>query len=335
MDKDRIETLYVPAAWRALEDFPVEPERVKPVSHSENVTFRVSARNPQAEYVLRLHRPDYNDIRALESERMWTRALKASGIAVPEPLQSLQGSDFTLIDIAGADEQRYAGLTRWIEGTVLREELATGLDRAERVQVFRWIGAMLARLHNQATRWQAPPEFTRRRLDLEGLLGEAPAWGRFWEHPELTATERALLLKKRQELRSVLESYGERPDVFSLIHADVDPGNIIHNGGTLALIDFDDTAYGWHLFDLASTLDEFMYASDFQSLQAALIEGYREHRPLEASDVDMLPQFLLIRGMALIGWYHQRPEHAGSSYFQEVKAWVLGRCGYGARRALK
>jgi len=38
----------------------------------------------------------------------------------------------------------------------------------------------------------------------------------------------------------------------------------------------------------------------------------------------MLPAFLLIWGMAIIGWFHQRIEHAGSGYFEAVKNWVIG-----------
>jgi hypothetical protein len=40
----------------------------------------------------------------------------------------------------------------------------------------------------------------------------------------------------------------------------------------------------------------------------------------------MLHTFLLIRGMATIGWFHQRPEHAGSEYFEKMKTWFLEEC---------
>ena len=33
-------------------------------------------------------------------------------------------------------------------------------------------------------------------------------------------------------------------------------------------------------------------------------------RTISESDLALLPMFLLIRGMAQIGWYHQRPEIA-------------------------
>jgi Ser/Thr protein kinase RdoA (MazF antagonist) len=194
------------------------------------------------------------------------------------------------------------------------------------VQTFRRIGEIAAAIHNQATRWKEPAGFARRRLDLNGLLGEAPLWGRFWEHADLTSAEVALLLRAREGLRNSLRAYGKRPDNFSLIHADLHPDNIVYDGERLSLIDFDDSAYGWHMHEIASALIEYRFAPGFGALRDALLEGYREHRPLAAQDADMLPVFLLIRGMSIMGWYHQRPEHAGSDYFKALKNWVIGEC---------
>jgi len=331
VDRNLVASCYTPAALKVLESFPVEAENVELIAHSENVTFRVSVRGSDTDYVLRLHRPDYNSVEELNSERIWTRALQEAGISVQDSLLTRQGQHFELIDISGAGEQRYAGMTTWLEGTLLSEYLATSSDKEERKRIFRRIGGIAAAIHNQSTLWKVPPGFKRRRLDLDGLLGEAPLWGRFWEHAELTKAEIALLLRARERARAVLSAYGERPDNFSLIHADLHPENIIHNGDDLALIDFDDSACGWHMYDIASALIEDRSAADFDALRAALLEGYREHRPLSGRDVEMLPAFMLIRGMAIIGWFHQRPEHAGSSYFEEVKNWVIGECASNER----
>jgi Ser/Thr protein kinase RdoA (MazF antagonist) len=157
-------------------------------------------------------------------------------------------------------------------------------------------------------------------------LGEAPYWGRFWEHAELTTAEKALLLRERESARATLIAYGARPDNFGLIHADLHPENIVYNGEDLALIDFDDAAYGWHLYEISAALIMDRFAPDFDALRVALLEGYREYRPLAQQDVDLLSVFLLIRGMAIIGWFHQRAEHAGSDYFAEVKRIVFEGC---------
>jgi hypothetical protein len=39
-----------------------------------------------------------------------------------------------------------------------------------------------------------------------------------------------------------------------------------------------------------------------------------------------VPMFRLVRGLAQIGWYHQRPELNRSARFDEVKAVVLEQC---------
>lgn len=313
---------YTRAARQALESFPVEAEGIEFVSYSENVTFRVTARGGDTDYVLRLHRPGYNSLEELDSERMWTSALSEAGIRIPESLPTRGGRHFELIDIPGTGGQRYAGMTTWIEGSLLSENLASGIGGEERERVYREIGALAAAIHNQSTGWKEPPGFVRRRLDLEGLLGEEPHWGRFWEHEELTAAEQEQLLKARDTARARLSDYGAKPDNFGLIHADLHPENIVYDGGELALIDFDDAAYGWHLYDIASALIEGKFTADIDAA-AAIVDGYREHRPLSERDLDLLPTFLLVRGMATIGWFHQRPEHAGSEYFENVKTWVL------------
>jgi Ser/Thr protein kinase RdoA (MazF antagonist) len=217
-------------------------------------------------------------------------------------------------------------MTTWLEGTLLSDHLQTKLESSERKRIFFNMGEIAATIHNQSTCWKEPPGFERRRLDLEGLLGEAPLWGRFWEHADLTQAEQATLLRAREYVRAAVNKYGERPDNFSLIHSDLHPDNVILQKGDLALIDFDDSAYGWHMYDVASVLIEYRLASDFEALCAALLEGYREHRSLLERDVEMLSTFLLVRGMATIGWFHQRPEHTGSDYFAELKSWVLEEC---------
>ena len=309
----------------------MKPEAVELVAHSENVTFRVSGGGSETDYVLRLHRPGYNSIEELNSERIWAAALKDAGISIQDSLLTNQGQHFALVDVPGTGEQRYAGMTSWLEGMILSDYLEEQPDRAKREWVFRRIGGIAAAVHNQSAGWNEPQGFARRRLDLDGLLGERPHWGRFWEHADLSNAERAVLLRGRQYVRNALQAYGEAPDNFSLIHADLDPDNIVQCGDDMALIDFDDAAFGWHMYDIASVLIEHRSTPDFDGIVAAVLDGYGERRPLQKRDVEMLPAFLLIRGMALIGWFHQRPEHADSEYFEPLKNWVLEACHSGGR----
>ncbi len=230
MDRVLVESRYTPAALKALKSFPVDAQDVELIAHSENVTFRVSVHDGNTDYVLRLHRPGYNSIEELDSERVWTRALKEAGIPVPNSLTTHHGDNFELVDIPKAGKPCYAGMTTWLEGSPLSDYLETSSDIVMRVQTFRRIGEIAAAIHNQSTGWKEPAGFVRRHLDLDGLLGEAPIWGRFWEHADLSSAEAALLQRAREGLRDSLRAYGKRPDNFSLIHADLHPDNIVYDG---------------------------------------------------------------------------------------------------------
>lgn len=323
---NELASTYTPAVWQALEHFPVQVESIELVDHSENVTYRVRVKDEETNYVLRLHRQGYNSLIELECERKWVSALIDAGLSAPRPLLTRDGTHFVPIDIPCTNEKRYVGMTTWLEGVPLRNCPEILADTGKRAWVFHRIGEIVAAMHNQATRWTQPPGFTRPKLDLDGLLGDTPRWGRFWEYAELPAGAKERLLAARDRLRVALSDYGMTRDNFSLIHADLDPGNIIYDRGELALIDFDDSAYGWHLYDVASALIEYHSDSDFEALRAAMLEGYREHRPLAQEDMEMLPDFLLLRGMATLGWYHDRPEHAGSRDLQHLLSWILELC---------
>jgi len=98
------------------------------------------------------------------------------------------------------------------------------------------------------------------------------------------------------------------------------------NGDTLAAIDFDDTAWGWHMYDLAASLNQCQELAGFGALYTACVDGYRKIRPIAAEDLAMLPVFLLMRGMAEIGWFADRPENATPAQMTALKGLVIAQC---------
>ena len=319
---------YLPAAREALAQFPVSPRALATAAVSENVSFRVTSEAGK-DYVLRLHRPGYNTLEELESERRWREALADSGLRVQTALAARDGRHFVPVPTpeSGGERWRYASMVSWLPGEILDDGYLARADSRERQRLFSGLGALAAQLHKQAAAWEAPEGFTRPALDRDGLLGDRPRWGRFWEHRGLSAGERELVLEARNRLRHVLDDYGADRDTFSLIHADLHPGNVLVDGaGELGVIDFDDSAFGWHGYDLASALIEFHEDDDFEALREALLAGYREVRPLAARDEAMLPVFLLLRGLALLGWVHERPEHGEDEFFVGVRRMVVEGC---------
>ena len=308
MTKAEIAGAYAPAARQALAEFGVVAARLEFVNLSENVTFRVTDARDGSTLVLRLHRPWYHDIGELESERMWIRALASAGVSVPPPRLTLAGKDFASVEISGTGERRWAGLADWIEGELLSQVLERETDPAAAAAHFARVGAIMAALHEQASAWTTPAGFRRHALDEDGLMGAAPWWGEFWRHPVLSSAESALLLATRDKIRTALIRYGKGRRVYSLIHADLHPGNVLVQGERAAVIDFDDAGFGWHQYDLAVALVPHLGHPEFGTFQRAAVAGYRSVRPISDEDLALLPMFLLARRMVTLGWLHQRPE---------------------------
>jgi Ser/Thr protein kinase RdoA (MazF antagonist) len=328
MDDAKAAEVFLPAAQAALESFPIAPARLAFVNVSENVTFRVTDVAGE-DFVLRLHRPWYHTIERLKGERVWTRALTAAGISVPEGVIARNGDDYVRAAVEPLGEQRWAGLARWIEGRVLFGVVEAESEPTAIEAHFERLGAIMAALHNQASGWIPPASFERHALDADGLMGVAggapPFWGPFWDHPMFSPDERALMLATRDGIHAALTRYGCDRATFSLIHADLHPGNVLIDGERLAVIDFDDAAFGWHLYDLAVALVFYQDHVHFAGFRDACLRGYAAVRPPPDAVVRLLPMFLLVRRLVQIGWLNARPELPERSDLEQRKEEILAR----------
>jgi Ser/Thr protein kinase RdoA (MazF antagonist) len=324
-DTAAVAATFAPAAQAALAAFPIEPDGLELVAMAENVTWRVTDRRDGTPWVLKLHRPWYHTLDELISERVWVRALADAGVAVPLPLRTCTGEEFVSVVVPQTGERRLAGMTRWTDGRIMAAAVREGADPQTVETWFEQLGGVAACMHEQASRWQAPAGFTRPALDADGFMGNAPHWGPFWEHPSLTSGERQLFLDTRRRLATILERMSRDPSVYSVIHADLHPGNILIDGGRLTVIDFDDAAWGWHAYDMAVVLVNYQDGPHLETFERAYLDSYRSVRPIAAEVLALLPLFRLIRGLAQIGWYHQRPE-IRPSRLDELKALTLEQC---------
>ncbi len=326
MDKARIDEVFTPAAAEALKAFPLEPVGLELVALSENVTFRVTDGRDGEAYVLRLHRPGYHTLEELNSERVWTRALADAGIAVPIALPTRGGDDYVSVAVPALGQQRQAGMTRWIEGEVLADVLGRGDDPEAQIRCFEQLGAIEAAMHNQSSGWRPPPGFARHAVDRDGLMGDAPFWGPFWDHPVFTPAERSLVIETRDRLRGAMDRYGRDLSMFGMIHADLHDGNLLVGGDRLTVIDFDDCAFGWHVYDMAVALFHQQRSPHFGAIRDAFVRGYRTRRELGDDAVALIPMFLLVRGLAVTGWLHQRPEIDVSRTIRASADRLLAQC---------
>lgn len=295
-------------ADRALDEWDICAVQLELISISENTVFRVDTDAGET-YALRIHRPGYHTLAALSSEQQWTAALKQAGIGVPLPRLTRDNRGYATVPVPGTLETRHVGIVEWFEGVTLSSIMAQAGDTQTLALHFNQLGRIAARIHNQAVSWQIPKNFQRHAFDADGLMGDAPFWGPFWVLPELKAAERAYILNARRVIYRTLSDYGKAAGTYSLIHADLHPHNLLVNGDRLHIIDFDDSGFGWHQYEIAVALDAYRQPSQFEVARDALITGYRLERALSDTAIELLPMFLLIRSLALLGWLHERPEH--------------------------
>lgn len=303
---DPIEETLTERARLALARWRLPEQQPQLIKYRENAVFRVALANGAAA-ALRLHRPGYHSENALASELAWMAHLRRCGVSVPEPLSTPDGA--LLVRFGdGEEEPQYADLIGWVEGEPLG---ASGQPlkrtRTELAGFFTNIGRQMARLHDAADRFVPPEDFVRPLWNSEGLLGDQPFWGRFWDCAGLDPVERDFLAALRGRLSDELASI-DRELSYGLIHADLVRENILVDGEDVTFIDFDDCGFGFRLFDLATALLRNRGEPDYPTIEQSLLAGYLAIRPGLEGELRHLPLFLLLRALTYIGWAGARPE---------------------------
>lgn len=284
---------------KALSQWGFDGAKYRLVAARENKVYRVD--HDGAAYALRLHRPGYNSEAELQSELQWMDAADAGGLNVPAPVPSRAGVFLHMIGGVAVD------VLSWLDGQPLGETAAP-LNVGDRLGLFRTIGREMARLHEISDAWTLPAGFTRRRWDRDGLLGEAPVWDRFWDNPTLSSEDRALFLHLRKVATAELK-VGEAGLDFGLIHADLVRENVMVDEGRVQFIDFDDSGFGFRLFDIATTLLRNRGEPDYDALKGALLDGYLSVRDIDLAALDL---FMVLRAATYVGWIISRMEEEGA-----------------------
>ena len=294
------------AGHTALQHWNIERADLRLIKYRENAVFEMSNGNFRA--ALRLHRHGYHSDEALHSELQWMNALSESGIRVPSVIRTAAGNAFAHVHDDELPGVTQVDLFEWIDGEQLGSIEEGISDAGEVAKTFAPIGELAAKVHNQAVSWHPPDGFTRHAWDADGLAGEQPVWGRFWEIEAATDAQRDLLFRARDRIYRDLSALPKSPGKYSVIHADFVAENILVDDQGVRLIDFDDAGFGWHVFELVTAL-LFLRGEDyFAAAEAALIDGYRKHRPFTDDDLELLPLFYLARSTTYVGWVHTKSE---------------------------
>lgn len=263
---------------------------------SENATYAVD--DPVAgRSVLRVHRPGYHSRAAIESELAWIDALRADGVVATPAVLPARDARRVVVGRHPDGEERYVVRFAWVEGVEPHG--------ARLVDDFTELGAVTARLHAHARSWVRPAEFTRFRWDVDTCLGPRGHWGRWQDGLAVGPAEREILGRLAATVQARLAAFGDGPDRFGLVHADMRLANLLVDPagtGGVNVIDFDDCGFGWFMYDLGASLSFIEHDPAVPDLIDAWVTGYQQVAPLSPAEIAELPTFVMLRRLLLVAW---------------------------------
>lgn len=279
---------------------------LKLLKQRENIVFSLHADG--TDYVLRVHRKGYHSDAELGCELDFVTALSAEGVAVPKFVRTLDGRTFCHAGEGHTVGVHQVDLQHLLANHGNFGDERTGVDGSAQLSPadFAELGKLTAEVHEATERSGYTMAVPRDDWDLDGLVGTSPAWGDPLRIEELAGQDRADVKAAIAQIRTVLGAYGEPAGRFGPIHADLTPENVLRTDDGLVLIDFDDFAAGWHLFDLATALYFYTPHPRYAEYRDALFAGYESVRPLDQADHDVFPAILLARGLTYLGWAADR-----------------------------
>ena len=285
-------------ARAALANYGIAEAHFEFVRWAGNTLFRVYAPElpatkaeelfEQGQYLLRIHEPGYQTPEAIELELAWLAAMRRDAdLPVQEPIPALDGRLLVSIAIPEVPQSRNCSLLRWIKGR--------SVQHTAQLQHLRAQGRLMAQMHNFAAAWPHPPVPTKRRFDWDGLfqndVGSGMPNGEAWAL--LPASWRGPFDVVAQRVRQVMDRFGQGPDVWGLIHGDLGvDANLLFWHGDPRPIDFDDSGYGYWIFDLATALEYCWEEASFPRYRDALLDGYAEFRSLPEEQLAQLELFM-------------------------------------------
>ena len=147
---------------------------------------------------------------------------------------------------------------------------------------FETLGAVTARMHGHARGWRAAAGVHAADLGLRERASAttAPHWGRWRDGMGLDREKEALFGRTVAAVGRRLERYGKGAERFGLIHCDLRLANLLIDGPTVKVIDFDDCGFGWYMYDAATPVSFYEHEPQVPELIDAWVRGYRSVAPL-------------------------------------------------------
>jgi Ser/Thr protein kinase RdoA (MazF antagonist) len=262
-------------------------------------------RTPSRKVVIRITPPGHKSVREVEAEIHWLNYLNQNGAPVVKVLES---NNRNLVEVIETNQGEVPVVCfGWAEGRVVRKE-----DFSE--SLFHTWGRAVGKMH-ALTKDYRPR--TRDRIQ--------------WENDEylcrnLIPTTQTKVLERFDALMDYFKKLPRGRDSFGLIHQDVHHENLILDGNKLTVLDFDDSAYGFFVFDIANALGfsiwekpENMSNREFADFYLEhFMKGYEEENHLEDSWTEHLPYALKLFEFIHYNAFNMDYDLAGKGRYKDL-----------------
>ena len=267
------------------------------INISENATYRIDDPATGDCWALRVHREGYHTPNAIASEIAWLTALREDGAVItPTAIAGKDGELIQSVSVSALPRPRNVVLFQWEEGEEPNEA------EQDLRGPFEVLGEITAKMHRHVRQWTRPANFERFTWDFETSLGPTPHWGSWRDGMGLTPEIEAHFARTVERIGERLERFGKGPERFGLIHCDMRLANLLLDGATTKVIDFDDCGFSWFLYDCATTVSFFEHNPEVPDLLAAWVRGYRRVTDLPEEDVAEIETFVMLRRLLLVAW---------------------------------
>lgn len=263
--------------------------------------FRTSSRK----IVIRITPPDHKSIKEVEAEVDWLNYLNENGAPVVKVLES---NNKKLVEVIETDQGEIPVVCfRWADGRVVRQE-----DFSK--SLFHNWGRAIGKMH-ALTKDYLPKTMDRIQWENDEYLSR-----------DLIPAAQTKVLERFDALMNYFKKLPQDRDSFGLIHQDVHHGNLFLDGTRLTVLDFDDSAYGFFVFDIANALGfslwekpDSMSNRDFADYYLEhLMKGYEEENHLEDSWTEHLPNALKLFEFIHYNAFNMDYDLAGKGRFEDL-----------------
>lgn len=248
-----------------------------------NDTYQV--RCADAHYFLRIYRHGAFSREANEFEAEALSYLHQQGFPVAYPIARKSGGYLT--EIIAPEGPRFVLLTALAEGSTPDYELPDNC----------WlVGQSVAQMHLASSGFTTSRK--RSHLDLQGLLETSMIYIR--NHMEHRPDALRTIEKIAQDARTAVLAVPEESLNIGICHGDLHGGNLHVHDGKVTHFDFEECAFGYRVYDIATFKWGSCLGSD--ELRAkrwpVFMEGYESIRPISESERSLVDSFVILRELA-------------------------------------